>query len=126
MEIKSWIAVFIGGGLGSLARFGLGKTVNYFHNHHFPWATFIINIFACFILGFLVELADHKQILSPVTRLFWVVGFCGGFSTFSAFSNDILTLFQQGHNISLILYILLSILIWVIATFSGLFIAERI
>lgn len=126
MEIKNWIAVFIGGGLGSLLRFGLGKTVNWINNSHFPWATFIINILACFILGFLVGLADHKQILSPILRLFWVIGFCGGFSTFSAFSSDILTLFQQGHNISLILYILLSILICVIATFSGLLIAERI
>lgn len=126
MDIKQWAAVFIGGGLGSLIRFGLGKGINYFHNHHFPWGTFFINIIACLFLGFIVGLADHKQMLSPTARVFWAVGFCGGFSTFSAFSNEVLSLFQQGHNTSLILYILLSIILSVAATFSGLWIAERI
>lgn len=124
--MKELIAVFIGSGLGGLSRFSLGKWVDSWHKHHFPFGTLTVNFVACLILGFVIGLADHKQILSPTTRLFLAVGFCGGFSTFSAFSSETLTLFQQGHNTSLVLYTLGSILLCVTATFSGLLIAERI
>jgi len=123
--MKELIYVFIGGGLGSLIRFTLGKWVNAFHNSIFPFGTFTINIIACFTLGFIIGLADQKQLLSPASRLFWAVGFCGGFSTFSAFSSETLTLFQQGENSTMLLYILLSIVVCISATFGGLFIAER-
>jgi len=124
--MKELIYVFIGGGLGSLVRFTLGKWVNTFHNSNFPFGTFAINIIACFVMGFIIGLADQKQFLSPATRLFWTIGFCGGFSTFSAFSSETLTLFQQGQNSTMLLYILLSVVICVTATFGGLLIAERI
>ncbi len=124
--MKEIIAVFIGSGLGGLTRFGLGKWINSWHNQHFPYGTFVVNVVACFILGIVIGLADHKQLLSPTAKLFLTVGFCGGFSTFSTFSLETITLFQQGHNSSLVLYILGSILLCVAATFGGLFIAERI
>lgn len=124
--MKEIIAVFIGSGLGGLTRFGLGMWVDSWHNSHFPYGTFVVNVVACFALGFIIGLADHKQILSPTARLFLAVGFCGGFSTFSTFSIETLTLFQQGHNTSLILYTLGSILLCVTATFGGLLIAEKI
>ena len=124
--MKELIYVFIGGGLGSLVRFLLGKWVNAFHNSHFPFGTFAVNIIACFTLGFIIGLADHKHILSPTTRLFWAVGFCGGFSTFSAFSSETLALFQQGQNSTMLLYILLSVVLCVFATFAGLFITGTI
>lgn len=124
--MKELIYVFIGGGLGSLTRFLIGKKVNTFHNYNFPLGTFAINIIACFALGFVIGLADHKQLLSPLAKLFWAAGFCGGFSTFSAFSNESLTLLQNGHNTAMIFYILLSVILCITATFSGLLIAERI
>jgi CrcB protein len=124
--MKELIYVFIGGGLGSLVRFLLGKWVNAFHNSTFPFGTFTINIIACFVLGFIIGLADHKQLLSPATHLFWAVGFCGGFSTFSAFTSESLSLIQQGQNSTMLLYVLLSVIVCLTATFGGLFIAERI
>ena len=126
MEMKTALAVFIGSGLGGLTRFGLGKWINSLHNHHFPFGTFVVNFVACLLLGFIIGLADNKQVLSPETRMFWAVGFCGGFSTFSTFSSETLTLFQQGHHTSLIIYIFASVLLCVAATFGGLLIAERI
>lgn len=124
--MRELLLVFLGGGLGSTVRFSLGKWVNALHNHHFPWGTLVVNIVACFILGFVIGLADHKQIISASSRLFWTVGFCGGFSTFSTFSNETLYLIQAGFTISLILYISLSLLLCVAAIFGGLYIGEHV
>jgi CrcB protein len=124
--MRELLLVFLGGGLGSTVRFSLGKWVNALHNHHFPWGTLVVNIVACFILGFVIGLADHKQIISASSRLFWTVGFCGGFSTFSTFSSETLYLIQAGFTISLILYISLSLLLCVAAIFGGLYIGEHV
>lgn len=124
--MKEIILVFIGGGLGSVARFSLGKWVNAFHNHHFPFGTLAVNIVACFVLGLVIGLADHKQIISPAARIFWTVGFCGGFSTFSTFSNETLYLLQNGFTASLILYIIISLLACVAAIYGGLFLGETL
>ena len=123
--MRELIAVFIGSGLGGISRYGLGSWVNSWHNQYFPYGTLVVNVVACFILGFVVGLADHKQIISSTVRLFLTVGFCGGFSTFSTFSNDTLTLFQQGYSVALALYVFGSVLLCVAATFCGLFIAWR-
>jgi fluoride exporter len=123
--MKEFIYVFIGGGLGSLVRFTLSKWVNVFHNSNFPFGTFTINIIACFVLGLVIGLADQKHLLTPASRLFWAVGFCGGFSTFSAFSSETVALFQQGQNSTMLLYIFLSVVVCMTATFGGLFVAER-
>lgn len=118
--------VFFGGGLGSVVRYSLGKWINTQHSQDFPWGTLTVNIIACLALGLIIGLADHKQIISPSARLFWTVGFCGGFSTFSTFSQETLYLLQNGFNISLALYIMGSLLLCVAATFGGLYLGEHI
>jgi len=124
--MKELLLVFFGGGLGSMVRFSLGRWVNALHNQHFPWGTLVVNIVACFILGFVIGLADHKNVISASSRLFWTVGFCGGFSTFSTFSNETLYLIQSGLTLSLILYISLSLLLCVAAIFGGLYLGEHV
>jgi fluoride exporter len=126
MDIKVLFTVFIGGGLGSITRFLLAKWVNTWHTHHFPFGTLVVNIVACWVLGLVVGLADHRQVLSPMTRVFWAVGFCGGFSTFSTFSNETLGLLQQGQSMSTLLYIMCSVFFCVLATFGGIFVAGKI
>ena len=117
--------VFFGGGLGSVVRYSLGKWINTQHRQDFPWGTLTVNVIACLALGLIIGLADHKQIISPSTRLFWAVGFCGGFSTFSTFSQETLYLLQNGFNISLGLYIIGSLVLCVTATFGGLYLGEH-
>ena len=124
--MKELLIVFIGSGLGGMVRFTLGKWIDGKHDHHFPFGTLVVNVLACFALGFIIGLADHKQLLSPTARLFLAVGFCGGFSTFSTFSSETLLLFQQGHTVSSALYILVSVLLCITVTFGGQFIAQRI
>ena len=118
--------VFIGGGLGSVVRFVLGKWISSLHTNHFPYGTLVANILACFILGLVIGLADHRQLFSPNTRLFWTVGFCGGFSTFSTFSQETLYLFQGGFTLSSIIYVIFSLLFCIAAVYLGLFAGEQL
>jgi CrcB protein len=119
------LLVFVGGGAGSTVRFVLGRWVNAWHSHHFPFGTLSVNIAACLALGFVVGIADHRQIISPAARLFWTVGFCGGFSTFSTFSAETLTLIQSGFHFSTVLYIVLSLVLCLAATFGGIYLGEN-
>ncbi len=96
------------------------------HTQSFPFGTLAVNIIACFIMGSIIGLADHKEMLSNDARLFWAVGFCGGFSTFSAFTHESITLIQNGLNIQTLIYIILSVFFCIVATFSGLFIVRFI
>ncbi|MBK0404746.1 fluoride efflux transporter CrcB [Adhaeribacter sp. BT258] len=124
--MKEIVAVFIGGGLGSLARYGLARSLNTVAGLGFPAGTFLANVLACLILGFVVGLAEQRLVFSPVMRIFWAVGFCGGFSTFSTFSYENLLLFQNGQNGTMLIYLVLSLVLCVIAVFSGQFLAAKL
>lgn len=123
--MKSLLIIFLGGGFGSVLRFSLSKWISSLHSHHFPWGTLVVNVVACLALGWIIGLADHKHIISPSARLFWTVGFCGGFSTFSTFSNETLNLIQGGFTSSIVFYIAGSVLLCVAATYAGLYVGEN-
>jgi CrcB protein len=124
--MRELILVFMGGGLGSVIRFAMGRWINAFHNGTFPWGTLAVNVVACFLMGLLIGLADHKNMLSPSARVFWTVGFCGGFSTFSAFSAEALVLIQGGLQWSFVMYLLASLVLCVAGTYAGLSLGETL
>ncbi|MEE9438726.1 MAG: fluoride efflux transporter CrcB [Saprospiraceae bacterium] len=115
--MHSWIYVFLGGGAGSLFRFGIG---NYFTNvnTNFPAGTFVANLMACFLLGLLMGI-DTKGELQHHHSLLLATGFCGGFSTFSTFSNDTLKLFQNNQVALGLFYIAISFLGGLVAVYLG-------
>ncbi len=121
-----FIYIFLGSGLGGLIRFGLGRWINSWHNSNFPFGTFVVNILACLVLGFVVGLADNRQLISTESKLFWVIGFCGGFSKFSTFSNETLTLYQSGNHIVNITYIVTSVIVCLVATYLGFAVADKV
>jgi len=121
-----FVYIFLGSGLGGLIRFGLGRWINSWHNSNFPFGTFVVNILACLVLGFVVGLADNRQLISTESKLFWVIGFCGGFSTFSTFSNETLTLYQSGNHIVNITYIVTSVIVCLVATYFGFALADKV
>lgn len=86
----------------------------------FPWGTFAVNIIGCLFIGIIYGLAERHKIMTYELRLLLAVGFCGSFTTFSAFSTENLNMFQIGSYTTAGLYISLSILLGLGAVFAGL------
>lgn len=116
--MAGWIYVFLGGGLGSMLRYGIGIYCSP-SNGEFPLGTFISNILACLILGFLIGLQLKNNLQSQYTLLF-ATGFCGGFSTFSTFSGESLKLFQDQQYALGLFYIGASIIFGLLAVYLGI------
>lgn len=103
-------AIFIGGGLGSLARYGMSRWLGATESG-FPVGTLAANLLACVILGFLGGLLMEKTDLPPAIKNGSMIGFCGGFSTFSTFSNESLGLFSVDKPGLGLLYVVSSVVI---------------
>lgn len=102
------LVVAAGGALGSIARYLIGIETGRLLGTDFPWGTLIINITASFLIGGFAGLFAYKWALSQAVRIFLTVGFCGGFSTFSAFTLDTWYLVQRGQTMAAIAYMVAS------------------
>jgi fluoride exporter len=94
----TWIAVAIGGAIGSLARHWLNIEIGHRLERTVPWATFTVNVIGCLIVGALAgRIASGRMHLTTVVRTFLFVGVLGGFTTFSSFGLDTFTLAHGGE-----------------------------
>jgi len=116
------IWVFLGGGLGSLCRYGIARWLSGYALT-FPWATLVANVLACVVLGFLIGLDLQNKASTPI-RLLFMTGFCGGFSTFSTFTAETFQLFELGHTMQAFGNIVGSVLLCLLAVFIGLKLAS--
>jgi fluoride exporter len=94
----SYFWIFLGGGLGSIARFaGSGFIARHF-GETFPWGTLLVNVTGSFIIGFFATLTDTdgRWLVAPSVRQFVMIGICGGYTTFSSFSLQTLNLARDG------------------------------
>jgi CrcB protein len=116
---KEIIYIFIGGGFGSMLRYLIQVLLHErIVPYHFPWATLGVNLVGSFLIGLFYALSERGQI-SPEIRLFLTAGICGGFTTFSTFSNDSLSLIKEGLYGIFLLYALISVCIGIIAVGAG-------
>ena len=114
------LAVFVGGGFGSLCRYALGL---YLPSSSFPVGTLVANICACFILGYLTGYL-LKNNVSDYWKLLLGTGFCGGFSTFSTFSKETLELSQDALTFTALMYLILSLVLGILAVYLGILMAN--
>jgi CrcB protein len=118
MSWKAFILVFLGGGVGSMLRYGLSVLLGAY-SEKFPFATLVTNIVSCILLGYLIGIGS-KNHLSPEMKVFLMVGVCGGFSTFSTFSAESYQLLNTGNTFYGMVYMAASFLICLIAIYLGL------
>jgi CrcB protein len=116
--MKAILMVFLGGGLGSVCRYLAGRWLNQ-PNSLIPWGTFVVNITGSLIIGLVLGYAIQRSSMTSNTVVFLVAGFCGGFTTFSAFSFEGLQLLKSGQFGSFIIYTLGSIIIGLLFVWIG-------
>lgn len=119
--MSAYLAIAIGGALGSMARYATGIYVGRWLGTAFPWGTLLINIIGSFLIGAFAESFALRWDASPSTRVFLVVGICGGFTTFSTFSLDIVTLINRGELLVAGVYIVASVALGIAALYGGLY-----
>lgn len=118
--IKQFLLVGLGGAFGSMFRYLTSLITAKYFTGYFPLATFIANIAGCFLIGILMGLFSEHNISGQQFRLLLVTGFCGGYTTFSAFSYENIMLMNSNHNILAIGYIFASIIGGIAAVWAGL------
>ena len=118
--MSTYLSIALGGALGSMARYATGVYVGRWLGTAFPWGTLAINIIGSFLIGAFAESFALRWDASPSTRVFLVVGICGGYTTFSTFSLDIVTLINRGEFLAAGAYIAASVVLAVAALYAGL------
>ena len=117
--MKHLLLVGLGGFIGSVARFLVSKLNLSWHFFSIPMGTLTVNVLGSFIIGILVGISVKSDLISTDLRLFLMVGFCGGFTTFSSFSSENLMLMQNGQVVTVLIYTALSILLGFLAVYLG-------
>lgn len=119
------VAVGVGGAIGALARFGLGRLVTLNSPPGFPWATMTVNVIGCLILGVVLHGIEVAAI-PPSLQKPLIIGVLGSFTTFSTFSWDLLVLLRGGHAAGAIGYAGGSVALGVLALIGGLALARAL
>jgi len=120
------IAVLIGGALGALLRFFLSRGINELMPKNFPWGILFVNVLGCLVIGLLSGLLVGRFELNAFWRAGIFIGVLGGFTTFSSFSLDTITLMQSGSFMTAATNIGASLLFSLVATALGLLLAKAI
>ena len=114
-----WIA--FGSALGGVSRYGCSRAIALWFGETFPWGTMSVNIIGSFVIGFFATLSgpDGRLLIAPDIRVFVMVGFCGGFTTFSSFTLATLALLRNRDFAEAGANILLSVVLCMVAVWIG-------
>jgi CrcB protein len=120
----NWLAVAIGGALGSVARYALSSWIFDITSHKFPYATLIVNVAGSFVMGILFVLIVERAVLPAEMRSLLMIGFIGAFTTFSAFSLDALGLWQNGHVLMSVIYMIATVILCLVAISTAIWLTR--
>jgi fluoride exporter len=124
--MKVFWAVAVGAALGGLSRFYLGSFIQQRTGADFPAGTLIVNITGSFLVGVIMRMALQSDLIGPETRTLLTTGFCGGYTTFSAFSYETVLMLEDGKYWRAAVYVGLSVGVAVAATFLGFAVANLV
>ncbi len=120
LDWRTLAAIAAGGGFGSVLRYLVGFTITQRFGPGFPWGTFVINVTGSLAIGMVAELSATRALgISPLVRIFLMVGVLGGYTTFSAFSLDLVTLAGDRAAGLALLYGFGSLACGFVAAFAG-------
>lgn len=123
--MKNVLLIFIGGGIGSVCRYLIGKWVSSLSPiQGFPLGTFAANIIGCLAIGLVLGWLAKNTQTDKAWSLLLATGFCGGFTTFSSFSYENIILLQKGETITALTYIGLSLLLGFAACGLGFYVMK--
>ncbi|MEO6894100.1 MAG: fluoride efflux transporter CrcB [Ginsengibacter sp.] len=117
--MKIILAVGLGSFIGGISRYLITLFIQNKFLSSFPYGTMFVNILGCFLIGAIYALSDKGNV-SPVWRMFLATGVMGGFTTFSSFSNETVSMLRDAEYVPAFSYVGLSIVIGLAATFAGI------
>ncbi|OTG84878.1 fluoride efflux transporter CrcB [Acinetobacter sp. ANC 4648] len=121
----NWLLIACGGAMGACLRYGAGLLIAK-PLSLFPWTTWFVNLLGCFLAGIFFALTQRYSILMNETRLFFMVGVLGGFTTFSSFGLETFQLLRQGHLPIALAYTVSSVTVGVLCLAIGFYVFQFI
>jgi len=117
--LKTLFIIGSGSFLGGVARYLTSRVVQNSFASAFPYGTMAVNLLGCLLIGLIFGVSERTNMISDEWRIFLTVGFCGGFTTFSTFANENMTLLRDGNFFYFALYTGLSVFLGLVAVFFG-------
>lgn len=121
--MKSLLFIFLGGGTGSVLRYLLTISIYRLGATNFPWGTFAVNMLGCILIGVFYTVTSRMHVSNEI-RLMLTIGLCGGFTTFSTFSNESLQLLKSGCYPAFFAYVIGSVVMGILGVMLGVWMSE--
>jgi len=122
--MKAVLFVGIGSFVGGVLRYWVARFIPLLFTSYFPFATFIVNLVGCFLIGVFYSMSQRIAWFTDDFRLLLMVGLCGGFTTFSAFANENIQLLRDGQWGYAVAYTVASVLLGILSTYLGLVLSK--
>jgi fluoride exporter len=118
--LKNYFLAGFGGGLGAMTRYWLSGFVYRFLPTSFPYGNLVVNILGCFVIGVLMSSMQERFLVAPSLRIFLTIGILGGFTTFSSFSYETVSLLRDGELLRGCINVCASVFGCMLATYCGI------